>query len=75
MSARGHEQTAFNNPRNRYAICLALLHFLGGALAVDVVLQRCWGAISVMSNEKLGGVDALERVLASEEKWVDPSAS
>ncbi|KAI7443195.1 glycosyltransferase family 4 protein [Hortaea werneckii] len=68
MSARGHEPTAFNNPRNRYAICFALLHFLGGALAVDVVLQRCWGAISVTSNEKLGGVDDLKRVLASEEK-------
>ncbi|KAI7265048.1 glycosyltransferase family 4 protein [Hortaea werneckii] len=68
MSARGHEPTAFNNPRNRYAICFALLHFLGGALAVDVVLQRCWGAISVMSNEKLGGVDDLNRVLASDEK-------
>ncbi|KAI7424007.1 glycosyltransferase family 4 protein [Hortaea werneckii] len=68
MSARGHEPTAFNNPRNRYAICFALLHFLGGALAVDVVLQRCWGAISVMSNEKLGSVDDLNRVLASDEK-------
>ncbi|KAI7152996.1 glycosyltransferase family 4 protein [Hortaea werneckii] len=68
MSARGHEPTAFNNPRNRYAICFALLHFLGGALAVDVVLQRCWGTISVMSTEKLGGVDDLDRVLASDEK-------
>jgi hypothetical protein len=70
MSARQPAVNESTPNSARYAIGLALLHFLCGAVAVDVVLQKQWGFASSSFKRRLRDLDEVSLATESNEKSV-----
>ncbi|KAH6612969.1 hypothetical protein C7974DRAFT_428732 [Boeremia exigua] len=67
MSARLPLAQAFKTTSTRYAIGFALLHFLCGAVAVDVVLQKQWGFVASSSKKKLKDLNEVNQAIENNE--------
>jgi hypothetical protein len=70
MSARLPLVHAFRSTSTKYAIGFALLHFLCGAVAVDVVLSEQWGFMPSSSKKKLRNLNDVDQVTENNEMLV-----
>jgi hypothetical protein len=70
MSARQPAVDESTTKSARYAIGFALLHFLCGAVAVDVVLQKQWGFASSSFKQRLRDLDDVSQATESNERSV-----
>ncbi|KAK0733184.1 hypothetical protein B0T26DRAFT_808046 [Lasiosphaeria miniovina] len=58
--------SVFGHFTSRYAVCLAILYFCAGAMALDAVLQTYWPASYALSDEKLASCEDADAVAR---KW------
>lgn len=58
--------SVFGSFTSRYAVCLAILYFCAGAMALDAVLQTYWPASYALSDEKLASCEDADAVAR---KW------
>jgi hypothetical protein len=70
MSAHLPLAHAFRSTSTKYAIGFALLHFLCGAVAVDVVLSEQWGFMPSSSKKKLRNLNDVDQVTENNEVLV-----
>lgn len=69
MSARRPEIVTYFDDRARYGICLGLLYFLFGALAVDLVLQKYWPLTDELPDHRIVDLDHYIRVKADQQRY------